>query len=77
MRGFIDKFLLFSFVVKLSINVFKKNSISVSLIIFTFLEKTFEEKNIKNTKLKENFIKLDLIIPPSSFFCFNFIFLRV
>ena len=77
MRGFIDKFLLFSFVVKLSINVFKKNSISVSLIIFTFLEKTFEEKNIKNTKLKENFIKLDLIIPPSSFFCFNFIFFRV
>jgi len=77
MRGFIVKFLLFWFIVKLSINLFKKNSISVSLIIFIFLEKTFDVKNIKKTKQRENFIKLDLIIPPSSFFCFNFIFFRV
>ena len=77
MRGFIVKFLLFWFIVKLSINLFKKNSISVSLIIFIFLEKTFDVKNIKKIKQRENFTKLDLIIPPSSFFCFNFIFFRV
>ena len=75
-RGLIEKFLLSSLDVKLLIKFCKKNSISESLIIFIFLAKTFDVKNIKN-KLTEIFIQLNLIIPPASFFCFNFVFCRI
>ena len=73
-RGLTEKFLLFSSKVKLLIKFFKKNSISESLIILIFLAITFEEKKMKATKIRKNFKKFNLIIPPSSFFCFNFIF---
>ncbi len=43
-----DVFLLSSFIEKLLIKFCRKNSISESLIIFIFLAKTFEVKNIKN-----------------------------
>ena len=75
-KGLIDDFLISSFIEKLLIKFCRKNSISESLMIFTFLAKTFNVKNIKN-KLIEIFIQLNLIIPPSSFFCFNFIFFRI
>ena len=75
-KGFIDEFLISSFIEKLLIKSCRKNSISESLIIFIFLAKIFDVKNIKN-KLIEIFIQLNLIIPPSSFFGFNFIFFRI
>ena len=55
----------------------KKNSISESLIIWIFLAKTFDTNKMKQTEIRKNFIKLNLIIPPSSFFCFNFDIFRV
>ena len=74
--GLIDEFLISSFIEKLLIKFCRKNSISESLMIFIFLAKTFDVKKIKN-KLTEIFIQLNLIIPPSSFFGFNFIFFRI
>ena len=74
--GLIDEFLISSFIEKLLIKFCRKNSISESLMIFIFLAKTFDVKKIKN-KLTEIFIQLNLIIPPSSFFVFNFIFFRI
>ena len=73
-RGLTEKFLLFSSKVKLLIKFFKKNSISESLIILIFLAKTFVSIKMKQTKIRKNFKKLNLIIPPSSFFCFDFVF---
>ena len=54
-KGLIDELLLSSLIEKLLIKFCKKNSISESLIIFIFLAKTFEVKNIKN-KQTEIFI---------------------
>ena len=54
-KGFIYEYLKSSFIEKLLIKFCRKNSTSESLMIFIFLAKTFDVKNIKN-KLTEIFI---------------------